>query len=44
MKYRKLLICFLAVTILFLQIWPLAAAEIDNKTVLLKVLVPFAGG
>jgi hypothetical protein len=44
MKYRNLLICFLAATILFLQMSPVAAAEIDNKTVLLKVLVPSAGG
>ena len=44
MKYRNLLICFLAATILFLQISPLAAAETDNKTVLLRLHVPSAGG
>jgi hypothetical protein len=30
--------------LLLLWAWPLAAAETDNKTVLLKVHVPFAGG
>ncbi|MBP1740282.1 MAG: hypothetical protein H6Q48_2575 [Deltaproteobacteria bacterium] len=44
MKHKNLLTGFLVATLLFFQAWPLTAAETANKTVLLKVHVPFAGG
>lgn len=44
MKYRNLAMILLLGALLLLWAWPLAAAETDNKTVLLKVHVPFAGG
>lgn len=44
MKYRNIVAMLLIGAVLSLWAWPLDAAESDNKTVLLKVHVPFAGG
>jgi hypothetical protein len=44
MRYRNLLIGFVLAMLLFPRALPLSAAGTDNKTVLLKVYVPFVGG
>jgi len=44
MKYRNPVTILLIAALLLLPAWPLTAAESANKTVLLKVHVPFAGG
>jgi|APHig6443717497_1056834.scaffolds.fasta_scaffold3001675_1 hypothetical protein len=44
MKYRNLATILFLAALLLPQAWPLAAAETTNRTVLLKVHVPFVGG
>jgi len=44
MKHCNLAVILMLGVLLLLQVLPLSAAQTENKTVILKVHVPFAGG